>query len=116
MTKYSNYKGKREWRKEKGKRLGIEEGKEMENKSWENRKGREISKEGIDLNSNSLSLYFISLSSMIFILYGDFEIGTALGSKSIEKSISLLAGNFGNSLIQKYLLMTVLEFLIACIN
>jgi hypothetical protein len=32
-------------------RVGIEEGKEMEKRSWENRKGREISEAGIDLNN-----------------------------------------------------------------
>jgi hypothetical protein len=32
-------------------RVGIEEGKEMGKRSWENRRGREISEEGIDLNN-----------------------------------------------------------------
>jgi hypothetical protein len=32
-------------------RVGIKGGKEMEKISWENRKGREISEVGIDLNN-----------------------------------------------------------------
>jgi hypothetical protein len=36
-------KGKEKGEKKRGMRVGIEEGKEMEKISWENRKGREIS-------------------------------------------------------------------------
>jgi hypothetical protein len=44
-------KGKEKGEKKRGMRVGIEEGKEMEKRSWENRKGREISEAGIDLNN-----------------------------------------------------------------
>jgi hypothetical protein len=44
-------KGKEKGEKKRGMRVGIEEGKEMEKISWENRKGREISEAGIDLNN-----------------------------------------------------------------
>jgi hypothetical protein len=44
-------KGKEKGEKKRGMRVGIEEGKEMEKISWENRKGREILEAGIDLNN-----------------------------------------------------------------
>jgi hypothetical protein len=43
-------KGKEKGEKKRGLRVGIEEGKEMEKRSWENRKGRENLEEGFDLN------------------------------------------------------------------
>jgi hypothetical protein len=42
--------GKEKGENKRGMRVSIEEGKEMEKKSWENRKGRENSEARIDLN------------------------------------------------------------------
>jgi hypothetical protein len=44
-------KGKEKGEKKMGMRVGIEEGKEMEKRSWKNRRGREILEAGIDLNN-----------------------------------------------------------------
>jgi hypothetical protein len=43
--------GKVKGENKRGMRVGIEEGKEMEKRSWENIKGREITEERIYLNN-----------------------------------------------------------------
>jgi hypothetical protein len=59
-------KGKEKGEKKMGMRVGIEEGKEMEKISWEDRKGREIPEEGIDLNKYlSMRLGLWSFSNML---------------------------------------------------
>ena len=81
-------KGKEKGEKKRGMRVSIEEGKEKEKRSWENRKGREISEMGIDIK-NWLQLWDDNplvgcQESKIFITICFYTLGYGVKGKNIQ--------------------------------